>query len=84
MSVGEEADRGVLNAPVDCSCSFSKISWSSFGSLGGAGEGFQPDWMGWVVEKGRRKKPGRMVRMALVAGCMMWWYVGAVGVCERV
>jgi hypothetical protein len=30
---------GVLNAPVDCSCSFSKSSCSSLGRRGGDGEG---------------------------------------------
>ena len=61
----------MLNAPVDCCCSFSKISCSSLGSLGGEGPGFQGDLVGARDEKGRRKKPGRTVRVTLMACCIL-------------
>lgn len=45
--------RGVLNAPVDRRCSSSKISWSSFGRRGGAGESRKDLRRVAVVEKVR-------------------------------
>ena len=74
-SVGEVLERGVLKAPVDCSCSFSKISCSSLGRRGGAGCGVQAAWIARVVENGRRKKPGRTARMDLAMGCMVLLYL---------
>lgn len=66
-------------APVEACWSFSKISCSSFGRRGGEGPGVQEDWRAGPVVKGRRerKKPGRMVRGALLRACM----VGVVVVC---
>lgn len=62
--------RGVLNAPVDCCCSFSKISCSSFGRRGGDGPGDHDDRVAIEVEKGRLRKPGRIVRTILLVDCM--------------
>lgn len=61
----------MLKAPVEFSCSFSKISCSSFGRRGGAGCGVQAAWGERVVVKARRKKPGRMARAVLVMGCIV-------------
>lgn len=69
--MAEVLDRGVLKAPVDCSCSLSKISCSSLGRRGGAGDGVHAARFIWVVENGRRKKPGRTARTALATGCMV-------------
>jgi hypothetical protein len=71
VSVAEVLERGVLKAPVDCSCSFSKISCSSLGRRGGPGCGVQADGVARVVENVRRKKPGRTARTVLAMGCMM-------------
>ena len=71
MSVAEVLERGMLKAPVDCSCSFSKISCSSFGRRGGPGCGVQADCVARAVENGRRKKPGRTARTVLAIGCMV-------------
>lgn len=60
----------MLNAPVDCCCSFSKISCSSLGRRGGDGPGDHDDRVAIEVEKGRVKKPGRIVRMILLVDCI--------------
>lgn len=53
--------RGVENAPVDCLCSVSKTSWSSFGKRGGLGEDpkgelgvFDDRWSRVVLSVARR------------------------------
>ena len=61
---------GVLNAPDDDCCSFSNSSCSSLGSLGGDGPGDHDDRTAGMDVKVRRKKPGRIVRMACVVEIM--------------
>lgn len=64
---------GVLNAPVDCCWSFSKISCSSLGRRGGAGPGDQEELDLGVVEKGRRwwRDRALMRRIVRVVGSIL-------------
>lgn len=55
---------GVLKAPVDCFCSCSKISCSSFGNLGGEGPFDQADRTGMDVDKVREESLGHSMRTA--------------------
>ena len=61
----------MLKAPDDDCCSFSNSSCSSLGSLGGEGPGDQDDRTVGMEANVRRKKPGRMVRIACVVEIMI-------------
>jgi len=57
--VAESGVRGELKAPVDCCCSRSNISCSSFGRRGGAGLGDHDESTGRTTEKVRAWTRGR-------------------------
>ena len=78
----------MLKAPDDDCCSFSNNSCSSLGSLGGDGPGDQDERTAGMEANVRRKKPGRMVRIAcedeimivevLSCGCVLVWLIDRI------